>query len=391
MNYGCGNPAENCKVSVEFSTQPYSNKILTGMAFHPNIPFNELPLLPPEKEILTPPVQERAEAAERALAELKRLGQSLGAHSFLMNALMLHEAKDNSEIENIFTSHDAVFRAAALGQSDTDPATREVLRCHEAFVDACLALERRSRISTDFYVAIVQKIKNDQSDIRRVPGARIIDFTAGKIVYAPPEGESLIREKLKNLEDFIHAENGLDPIIRLPLVHYQFEAIHPFPDGNGRAGRILNILFLMLHRLIDYPGLHLSRYILKKERDYYRLLHDVSEKEDWEPWMIFMLSAVEETAIYTRDRILAIRGLMDEAMETAIKGLPGDLHPDTLVPAIFRQPYSRVCALSDAGVAGPVEAEKALRALERIGLVKCVKQGGENLYLNERLFELLIQ
>ncbi len=363
------------------------------MAFHPNIPFNELPLLPPEKDVVTPPVQEKAAAAHRALADLKNLGHTMGPHSFLMNALMLPEAKDSSEIENIFTSHDAVFRAAALGHNDTDPSTREVLRYYQAFTDACLAFERHPFISTEGYVKIVQTIKNDASDVRRAPGARIIDFSAGKIVYAPPEGESVIREKLVNLEHFIHAEDGLDPLLRLPLVHYQFEAIHPFPDGNGRTGRILNILFLMLHGLLDYPGLYLSRYILKKERDYYRLLHDVSEYGAWEPWMLYMLSAVEETALYTLDRVLAIHHLMGDAMKIARKEIPRDLYSDALVSALFRQPYTRERASSiiDAGITRPVDAEECLGALARIGVVKCVKQDNEKLYFNESLFELLVQ
>ncbi len=361
------------------------------MAFHPNIPFNELPLLPPEKDVLTRPVEEKAAAAHRALADLKSLGQTLGKHSFLMNALLLSEAKDSSEIENIFTSHDAVFRASALGHQDTDPATREVLRYYEAFADACHALERHRFISTEGYVKIVQTIKNDASGIRRAPGARIIDFSAGKIVYAPPEGEPVIREKLENLKHYIHAEDGLDPLVRLPLVHYQFEAIHPFPDGNGRTGRILNILFLMLHGLLDYPGLYLSRYILKKERDYYRLLHDVSEHGAWEPWMLYLLTAVEETALFTHDRISAIQNLMGGTMKIVRKKLPPDLYSDALVPSLFRQPYTRARFLIDAGIAGPVDAESCLEALARIGVVKRVEQDNEKLYFNESLFELLIK
>lgn len=359
------------------------------MAFHSNIPFNDLPLLPPEADILTPPVMEKADVAGQVLADLDRKARDLGDCSFLMNLLVLLEAKDNSEIENIFTSYEEAFLACALGPDGYSPAACEVLRCYDAFWEACKALKENAFISTELYVQIVRKIKGNQFGIRRMPGARIVDFAAGKVVYTPPEGETVIREKLKNLEDFIHASDGMDPLIKMALVHYQFEAIHPFPDGNGRTGRILNILFLLLHRLLDHPGLNPSRYIVQRDREYYRLLNEVSEKGNWEPWILFMLTAVEVTAASSHEKITAIRQLLSETAMKAEGELPTGVFSKALINAIFRQPYIPARFLVDEGIAPPGNAENYLLELERIGAVKSVKAKGETLWCNEKLLEML--
>ncbi len=361
------------------------------MPFHPNIPFNDLPLLPPETTVLTPSVLEKAAEAGQALKEFDRMRGDLESCSFLMDSLVLLEAKDSSEIENIYTSHEDLFMASALGPDGFHPATSEVLRYHDAFWEAWNAVCKRSFIATSLCVEIVRRIKEDQSGIRRLPGARIVDFAAGKVVYAPPEGESLIRKKLKNLEDFIHSGDGMDPLVKLSLAHYQFEAIHPFPDGNGRTGRILNILLLQLYGLLGHPGLNLSRYIVQREREYYRLLNEVSEKGAWEPWILFMMEAIRETATRSLEIISAIRKLVAETAEKAERDLPPGVSPNTLAAWIFRQPYVRTRSLVDAGVAEKGVAEDCFGKLEEIGVVKKVDTDGGTLFYNEALFDALVK
>jgi Fic family protein len=187
----------------------------------------------------------------------------------------------------------------------------------------------------------------------------------------------------------MHGQDDIDPLIKLALIHYQFEAIHPFSDGNGRAGRIINILFLVLNGLLNIPVLYLSKAIIEQKNDYYRLLRQVTEKGLWEPWILFMLKAVEDTAVFTRERILAIRALMAETMETARKKLPARVYSKELIELIFRQPYTKGQFLVEGGIAKRQTAAEYLKELERIGILKPYKIGREALYLNVKLYKLL--
>jgi Fic family protein len=222
-----------------------------------------------------------------------------------------------------------------------------------------------------------------------MPGTAVANAATGAVIYTPPEGEAVIRDKLKNLEDFIHAEDDLDPLIKLALIHYQFEAIHPFADGNGRTGRIINILFLVQNGLLDLPVLYLSKSIIEQKNDYYRLLRQVSEKGLWEPWILFMLKAVKDTATFTRERTMAIRALMNTTMEKAKEKLPARVYSKELIETIFRQPYTKGQFLVDAGIAKRQTAAEYLKELERIGILKPHKIGKETLFLNVDLYGLL--
>jgi Fic family protein len=359
------------------------------MAFDWQKPFNDLPHLPPKADVETRPVLKKAITAGRALAELKGLGATIPNQALLVNSLILQEAKASSEIENIVTTNDALFKAYTAKTSQVDPATKEVLRYREALWEGYNTLKQRPVLSTNLFVNIVQTIRENQSGIRHIPGTTIANAVTGEILYTPPEGEAIIRDKLKNLEAFIHAVDEMDPLIKLALVHYQFEAIHPFSDGNGRTGRILNILFLILHGLLDLPVLYLSKFIIERKNDYYRLLRQVTEQGLWEPWILFMLKAVEETAVFTRERILAIRALMIETMERARKELPVRVYSNELIELLFRQPYTKGQFLVDAGIAKRQTAAEYLRELERIGVLKAHKIGKETLYLNVKLYGLL--
>jgi len=234
----------------------------------------------------------------------------------------------------------------------------------------------------------VQTIKESDAGIRNVPGTVIADGRTRKTIYTPPEGEELLRNKLADLERFMHADDDMEPLVKLALIHYQFEAIHPFADGNGRTGRVLGILFLTYKGLLDLPVLYLSRYIIEHKQDYYILLRNVTEKGEWEPWILYMLDAVEQMSAVTRDRILAIRALMEDTMERVKTELP-KIYSKELVELLFRQPYTKNRVLVEAGMAERKTASVYLHELERIGVLRSQKMGTETLYLNVRLYDLL--
>jgi len=359
------------------------------MKFDRNKPYNNLPSLPPGTDVETKAVLKQSIIANRALAELKGLGGTIPDQALLVNSLILQEAKASSEIENIITTNDALFKAFTAKTSQVDLATKEVLRYREALWEGYNTLKDRPILSTKLFETIVQTIRKNRAGIRNTPGTAIVNSTTGEVIYTPPEGESIIRDKLKNLEDFIHERNGIDPLVKLALIHYQFEAVHPFSDGNGRTGRIINILFLILHGLLDMPVLYLSKAIIGHKRDYYRFLKQVTEENIWEPWILFMLESVEETATFTRERILAIRDLMLDTMERARRELPSRVYSKELIELLFHQPYCKISFLVDEGIASRNIASNYLKELEKIGILKKEKIGKESIYLNIALYDLL--
>lgn len=358
------------------------------MTFDSVTPYNDLPLLPPKAEVETGAVLKKAIGAARALAELKGLGQTIPNQAMLVDSVVLQEAKDSSAIENIFTTNDVLFRSYAAKTSHIDAATKEVLRYREALWEGFEILKRRPVLSTNLLISIVQRIKENSAGIRNVPGTVIASGTTGETIYTPPEGEGVLRDKLSNLEQFMHADDGMEPLVKLALIHYQFEAIHPFADGNGRTGRVLGILFLTYKGLLDLPVLYLSRYIVEHKQDYYVLLRDVTERGAWEPWILYMLDAVEQMSMVTRDRILAIRALMGQTMELVRTRLP-KIYSKELVELLFRQPYTKGQFIVDAGIAKRQTAAEYLKGLETLGILKAQRVNKETLYLNVGLYELL--
>jgi Fic family protein len=352
-------------------------------------PYNELPLLPPKVDVETRSVLKKAISAGRALAELKGLGETVPNQAILVDSIVLQEAKASSEIENIITTHDALFRALSAQTSQIDHATKEVLRYREALWEGFNALREQPLLTANLFVRIVQTIRGNQAGIRKTPGTKVANATSGEVIFTPPEGENIIRDKLKNLEEYIHAESSIDPLVKLAIIHYQFEAIHPFADGNGRTGRIVNILYLVLNGLLDLPVLYLSKYIIERKSDYYQLLRSVTEHGEWEPWILYMLDAVEQTALHTKDRMFAIRDLVAETLSLAKEKLPSRVYSKELIEILFQQPYTKVQFLVDAGLAERKTAANYLKELQEAGIVVVRKVGKENLYLNAKLFELL--
>lgn len=359
------------------------------MTFHPDHPYNALPPLPPKAEIETKAVLKKAISAARAVAELKGVGGVIPNQAMLINTLALQEARASSEIENIITTNDALFRAMASSAGAADPATKEVLRYREALWEGFNRIKKNARLNAGLFVDLVQRIKQDSRGIRDRPGTVIGNARTREVIYTPPEGKAIIYRKLDELERFIHDDESLDPLLKLALVHYQFEAIHPFFDGNGRTGRLVNILFLVQKGLLDQPVLYMSKYIIDHKPEYYKRLRQVTEKGEWEAWVLYILEAVENTSVFTRQRILEIRRLLDETLALAKSKLPTRVYSKDLIELIFRQPYTKGQFVVDAGLAERKTAADYLKALEDIGVLRLEKVGKENLYLNVNLYELL--
>ncbi len=360
------------------------------MAFNPHKPYNDLHPLPPKVEVETKAVLKKAISAGRVLAELKGLGETIPNQSMLVNTIVLQEAQASSEIENIVTTNDALFRAISADKT-TDLITKEVLRYREVLWAGYNAMRKKQLLTTNLYIKIVQTIKQNDAGIRNLPGTTIADQRTGKVLYTPPEGEALIRQKLGELEEFIHTDDQFDPLIKLALIHYQFEAIHPFFDGNGRTGRIINILYLVMRGLLDLPVLYLSKYIIEHKAEYYRRLREITEKNAWEQWVLFMLNTVESTAALTAKRIVNIRALLQETLNFARNNLSPRVYSKELIELIFQQPYTKGKFLVDAGIAKRKTAADYLIELEKAGVLKRQKVGKENLYLNKKLYSLLAQ
>ena len=356
-------------------------------AWRPDRPYNALPSLPPKMDLETKAVLKQCITARAALAELKQAAQLIPNQAMLINTLPLLEARASSEIENIVTTADELFRFAGSEHGATDPATREALRYRAALYAGYQSLRERP-LSTVTAVEICQTIKDRQIDIRRVPGTALANQRSGEVIYTPPEGADLLRSQLANWEQFLHNETALDPLVRMAVGHYQFEAIHPFADGNGRTGRILNILFLVQAGLLAVPILYLSREIIRQKAEYYGLLLQVTRDQAWEPWLLYMLEAVEETSRWTLAKIVAIRALAEHTAEFVRRTLP-KIYSRELVDLIFAQPYCRIANLDAAGIAKRQTASKYLLELVGAGVLTEQAAGKEKLFVHPKLMNVL--
>lgn len=357
------------------------------MTFDPGIPYNALPELPPAQDIETKAVLRKCIDATRKLEGLRQAAKLIPNQDVLINSIPLREAQDSSEIENIVTTNDRLFRFANTDGEHADPATREILRYRTALRDGYDNLKARP-LTVQTALTLCRTIKGYDLDVRSLPGTTITNRSTGQIIYTPPEGADVIRDKLTNWEKYLHEKDGVDPIIRMAVGHYQFEAIHPFPDGNGRTGRALNILYLIDRKLLDLPILYLSQYINVNRDSYYKLLSGVTADQDWEPWILFMLEAVEHTAQWTTDKIDALKALMDDTVRY-MKAVQPKIYSRELVELIFTQPYCRTADLVGHGVASRNIAAKYLKELAAAGVLEQRKEGREVLYLNTRFLDLL--
>ena len=357
------------------------------MAFRPNRPYNDLPLLPPRVEVETRSVLKACIEARSALGELKLAGELIPNQAVLINSIPLLEAQASSEIENIVTTTDRLFRFAGDATGAADPATKEALRYRTALYQGFETLAQRP-LTTASAVRICSTIKGVEMDIRRTPGTALVNDANGQVIYTPPEGETLLRDMLANWERFIHEAETIDPLVRMAIMHYQFEAIHPFSDGNGRTGRVLNLLYLVEKGLLDIPVLYLSRYIIKHRADYYSRLLAVTTDERWEAWIVFMLNAVAETARSTTAKIKTIRKLLETTTDH-IRTAAAPIYSRELAELIFVRPYCRIGNVVDAGIAKRQTASVYLKRLCEIGVLEEVKVGREKLFIMPAFLKLL--
>lgn len=352
----------------------------------PDRPFNALPLLPPQADIETRPVLKQCVAARAALAELKQAAELIPNPEILIQTLPLLEALASSEIENIVTTTDRLFRE--LPESATaDPATRQALRYRHALMEAFGQLRDRP-LTTRLAEEVCSRILGRETHVRRVPGTTLRNTATGETVYTPPDGEDRLRSILRNWEEFIHGEDDLDPLVRMAVAHYQFEAVHPFTDGNGRTGRILNSLLLVERRLLPLPILYLSRHIIATKPDYYRLLLEVTRDGAWEPWIVYVLQGVEATSTWTTGKIGEIRALAEETVARVREELP-KIYSRELVDVILERPYCRIANVVERGIAKRETASRYLKALVAIGVLREEVAGRERLFINDRLMALL--
>lgn len=361
----------------------------TSPEWRPDRPWNELPILPPQTDLETKAVLKKCIAARAALGELKQAAELIPNQAMLINIIPLLEAKDSSEIENIVTTTDKLFQYADSPIESMDAATREALAYRTALNNGFRSLAKRP-LCTATAAEICSTIKEMQMDIRKVPGTALANKTTKDIIYTPPEGEQRLRDLLANWERFLHEENDIDPLIRMAVAHYQFEAIHPFSDGNGRTGRVINSLYLIEKGLLTLPILYLSRYINGHRADYYRLLQQVTAQQNWEEWLLYILEGIEATARWTTDKIAAIRALETHTREHIQKRLP-KLYSRELVELIFTQPYCRIGNLVDSGIAKRQAASKYLKELASIDVLVETQVGREKLFIHPRLLELFQQ
>lgn len=353
----------------------------------PRRPYNELPPLPPAVELETKTVLKQCVTARAALAELRLAGNLIPNQSILVSAIPLLEARDSSAIENIVTTNDALFREAGRRDDGGDPATKEAMRYRTALYQGIASLKTRP-LTARTAIDVCRAIKAAELDVRSTPGTTLANTSTGEVVYTPPEGQDRLRHMLANWETFVHADDGLDPIVRMAVLHYQFEAIHPFTDGNGRTGRILNLLVLVQAGLLDLPTLYLSRHILGTKADYYRLLAAVTRDGAWQPWLLYMLAAVEMTAKWTNAKIGAIRRLMDHTREHVRANAPR-IYSHEFVDVIFTQPYCRIADVVGHGIAKRQAASTYLKALADLGILEEEKVGRDKLFIHRKYMALL--
>jgi Fic family protein len=359
------------------------------MTIPSQMPFNKLPELPPEREkIETVKVLRQLVKSSIALAELKGLASTLPNPAILLNAVVLKEARASSEIENVITTQDKLYQALSAKGIEADPSTKEVLRYREAVLYGTNFIKEKGFLSTNAIVSIQKILEENNAGIRKLPGTALRNATTNEVIYTPPDNHETILRLMKNLENYLNEQDDISPLIKMAIQHYQFESIHPFYDGNGRTGRIVNILHIMLNDLLDNPILYLSEYIIKNKSDYYHLLQEVRTKNNWEDWILYILQGVEATSRETIIQIKAIQNLFLEIQDKVNKNAP-KVYSKELIEILFEHPYCKSEILTTRMKISRITAAKYLKQLQEIGVLKTKQVWKETLYINTKLFDLL--
>lgn len=346
--------------------------------------LQNLPLLQnPE----TNKVLKKAISANRALANLNGVARIIPNSTILINSLALQEAKDSSEIENIITTHDELYRAN-LNIEDVSHEAKEVQNYKEALLSGFTLVKDTNLLLKKHIVEIQSILEKNDAGVRKQAGTNLKNAQTGEIIYTPPQDYETIQSLLTNLENYINEPNDIDPLVNMAIIHHQFESIHPFYDGNGRTGRIINILYLILKNILDIPVLYLSRYIITHKADYYRLLQEVRTEKNWEEWILYILEAVEQTSLETIDLINNISDLMLKTQEKIANSLP-KIYSKDLVEILFMHPYTKIEFLIDKLNLHRDTASKYLKELEKIEILKPIKIGRSKYFINLELFDML--
>jgi len=343
--------------------------------------------LPPKTEIETKKVLKKAIQANRALAKLNGVAKIIPNSKILINSLVMQEAKDSSEIENIATTHDELYRANVDG-SNLSNNTKEVHSYSKALLLGFDLVQEHELLLKKHIVQIQRELEQNEAGIRRQGGTVLKNEQTGEIIYTPPQEFETVDRLMTELEKYMNEPNELDPLVNMAMIHYQFESIHPFYDGNGRTGRIVNILYLIQQELLELPILYLSSYIIKTKSDYYRLLNEVRTKDNWEEWILYMLEGIEVTALATIELINGISTLMEQIKETIQTELP-KIYSKDLVEILHMHPFTKIEFLVDILGLHRETASKYLKELERIGVVQSLKIGKTKYFVNVHLFQLL--
>lgn len=351
-----------------------------------------LPDLPPKAELETVHVMKALARASRALAELKGRAATIPNQGILIDTLVLQEARASSEVENIVTTQDELFQADVFPEGPQSPAAKEVSRYRDALRLGYQRLrESRGLITNNTIIEMFQLLKCRDEGFRETPGTALKNETTREIIYVPPQEAQAVKAAMAALENYMNNGEGcsLDPLIKMALIHHQFESIHPFSDGNGRIGRILNVLYLTKEGLLDIPILYLSRHITSTKSEYYRLLQEVRDDDAWEKWTIYMLEGVESTAKTTLQLVEGIRAQMTSVKHRMRKDFPG-IYSQDIINNLFRHPYTRIDFVQkDLGVTRQTAA-KYLDTLAQAGFVEKRQSGKSNYYINTELVRLFI-
>ncbi|MCY3551729.1 MAG: Fic family protein [Candidatus Poribacteria bacterium] len=356
--------------------------------FNPNLPWNDLPELPPAVDLESRDILKACISAMTELARANALVKQLPSEEVLINTLPLQEARRSSEIENIVTTNDDLYRAMASDRNQVDSNTKEVLRYREALWDGVNHIREGSTLDIQLFEQICSRILDEEMKVRN--GAVVIENRATqKLIYRPPTGYGNLIRLLINLGRFINdRDDGFQPLVKMAIMHYQFEAIHPFMDGNGRTGRILNILYLVHQGLLDVPILYLSRFFIQNRDEYYRYLREVTENGNWQQWILYILKAVEQTSRDTADKIEAINRLINNVITTA-RDKTKAVEREGFVDLLFKWPYCKISIVEEELRCSRLTATKYLNEVTALGLLERLRFGREYYYINKNLIDLL--
>jgi len=352
----------------------------------------KLSKLPPKREkVETIKILRSAAKASLAIAELKGIAQTIPNQKMLINAVVLQEAKDSSEIENIITSTDELYEALTSNMSHTKSEIKEVVNYRRSIFIGYEIVSKQGFLRVNDIIKIQQDLIENNAGIRSTPGTVLKNDQTGEVVYTPPQDRAEIDDLLTNfINHFNETDTDLSPLINLAILHYQFESIHPFYDGNGRTGRILNILYLIQNGLLEIPILYLSTYIIKNKSKYYQLLNAVNKNDEWEDWILYILKAVEVTSKQTIAQIQSIRELLILTIKKVKENAP-KIYSKELVENIFEKPYTKIEFITNKLGVERKAASRYLRKLKEIDILESKKVGKEMIYINKELIKLLKQ